>query len=56
MSRYDLNEVLKARKAAEQGVERNAGGEVALDDLSRVKVLSPGRQFFKRFIRKASAE
>lgn len=51
MSRYDLNEVLKARKAAEQGVERNAGGEVALDDLSRVKVLSPGRQVFKRFIR-----
>ena len=51
MSRYDLNEVLKARKAAERGVERNTGGEVALDDLSRVKVLSPGRQVFKRFIR-----
>lgn len=47
---YNLNEVLKARKAADQG-QRRDNGEVALDDLSRVKVLSPGRQVFKRFIR-----
>ena len=47
---YNLNEVLKARKAARQ--DRQAqDGEVKLDDLSRVKVLSPGRQVFKRFIR-----
>ena len=47
---YNLNEVLKARKANEQG-NRNEDGSVKLDDLSRVKVLSPGRQVFKRFIR-----
>lgn len=47
---YNLNEVLKARKASEQG-NRNEDGSVKLDDLSRVKVLSPGRQVFKRFIR-----
>ena len=47
---YNLNEVLKARKAQE-APQQKAGGEVALDDLSRVKVLSPGRQVFKRFIR-----
>ena len=47
---YNLNEVLKARKTARQ--DRQAqDGEVKLDDLSRVKVLSPGRQVFKRFIR-----
>ncbi len=49
-SSYNLNEVLKAREAA--GHRRQANGEeMALDDLSRVKVLSPGRQVFKRFIR-----
>ena len=47
---YNLNEVLKARKAAGQE-QRNDDGSVKLDDLSRVKVLSPGRQVFKRFIR-----
>ena len=47
---YSLNEVLKARKAAGQD-PRAQEGEVKLDDLSRVKVLSPGRQVFKRFIR-----
>ena len=46
---YNLNEVLKARKASE--TPGKEGGEVKLDDLSRVKVLSPGRQVFKRFIR-----
>ena len=49
-NRYSLNEVLKARKAASQDKQVQSG-EVKLDDLSRVKVLSPGRQVFKRFIR-----
>ena len=49
-NRYNLNEVLKARKAAGRDPQAQ-GGEVKLDDLSRVKVLSPGRQVFKRFIR-----
>ncbi len=49
-SSYNLNEVLKAREAAGHR-KQSQGGEVALDDLSRVKVLSPGRQVFKRFIR-----
>lgn len=49
-NRYSLNEVLKARKAAEAEPQAR-NGEVKLDDLSRVKVLSPGRQVFKRFIR-----
>ena len=31
--------------------ETNANGEVKLDDVSRVKVLSPTMQVFKRFIR-----
>lgn len=47
---YSLNEVLKARKAAGKDPQAQ-NGEVKLDDLSRVKVLSPGRQVFKRFIR-----
>ncbi len=47
---YNLNEVLKARKVS-KGNTQAQGGEVKLDDLSRVKVLSPGRQVFKRFIR-----
>ena len=49
MATYDLNEELKKR--AQQKVRTSADGEVALDDVSRVKVLSPGRQVFKRFIR-----
>ena len=53
MATYNLNEVLKQREAklrAEQA--ENAGEkEIALDDVSRVKVLSPGRKVFKRFIR-----
>ena len=44
-NRYNLNEVLKARKAASQDKQVQSG-EVKLDDLSRVKVLSPGRQVF----------
>ena len=47
-SNYDLNEVLKARAAAQ---EQKQDTEIHLDDVSRVKVLSPGRQVFKRFIR-----
>ena len=49
MSNYNLNEVLKRRKA--EVPQKNSNGDVKLDDLSRVKVLSPGRQVFKRFIR-----
>jgi len=50
MSSYSLNEVLKERAALDQ--QNGSGGEEkALDDLSRVKVLSPGRKVFKRFIR-----
>ena len=50
MARYDLNEVLKEREAAGRGADA-FDGEVHLDDLSRVKVLSPGRQVLKRFLR-----
>ena len=46
---YSLNEVLKERAAQEQ--HQDSQGEKTLDDLSRVKVLSPGRKVFKRFIR-----
>ncbi len=49
MATYNLNEVLKAKEAQSAG--KKDGGEVKLDDVSRVKVLSPGRQVFKRFIR-----
>ena len=50
MNSYNLNEVLKAREAAGQK-SASGDGSVKLDDISRVKVLSPGRQVFKRFIR-----
>lgn len=49
MAKTYLNETLKARAASEQ--KNGQDGEVHLDDVSRVKVLSPGRQVFKRFIR-----
>ena len=48
---YNLNEVLKAKEAAEQNNTPIENEELHLDDVSRVKVLSPGRQVFKRFIR-----
>lgn len=48
MANYNLNETLKAR-ASNQKKQEN--GEVKLDDVSRVKVLSPGRKVFKRFIK-----
>ena len=46
--KYYLNDALKARAAQEQKTE---DGEIHLDDVSRVKVLSPGLQVFKRFVR-----
>ena len=49
MASYNLNEELKKRKKSGQAVSENT--ELALDDVSRVKVLSPGRKVFKRFIR-----
>lgn len=47
MSSYNLYKALKAKAA---GKTENQNAEVHLDDVSRVKVLSPGRQVFKRFI------
>ncbi len=47
MASYNLNEILK-RKAKEVTAE---DGTMTLDDVARVKILSPGRQVFKRFIR-----
>lgn len=49
MARYNLNEELKARKSTQ--TSENAAGEIKLDDVSRVKVLSPTRQVIKRFRR-----
>ncbi len=57
MENKNFNEVLKAREAAEQAkkINRADGSEdsepIALDDSQRVKVLSPGRLVFNRFIR-----
>ena len=50
MANFSLNEVLKA-KAAQGQQARTGEEEMALDDIARVKVLSPARQVFKRFIR-----
>ena len=50
----NFNEVLKEREEAEKlktEQKKNESGEVALDDVERVKVLSPGQLVFKRFIR-----
>ncbi|MCI7606681.1 MAG: ABC transporter permease [Spirochaetales bacterium] len=47
MASYNLNEVLKNKKKE----STNSNGEIKLDDVSRVKVLSPTMQVFKRFIR-----
>ena len=52
MAKYNLNEVLKAKALEEQKkAKADEGKPLALDDVSRVKVLSPGAQVFKRFIR-----
>ena len=48
MANSYLYDALKAKAAREQ---KQQDDEVHLDDVSRVKVLSPGRQVFKRFIR-----
>lgn len=48
MANYDLNKALKAERAKNKKV--NANGQIALDDLTRVKILSPGRKVLKRFI------
>lgn len=47
MSSYNLYKALQAKAAAKTD---RKDGEIHLDDVSRVKVLSPGRQVFKRFI------
>ncbi|MBR0093038.1 MAG: ABC transporter permease [Lachnospiraceae bacterium] len=51
MARYNLNEVLKKREATLPKKRSDDTQELQLDDLSRVKVLSPGRQVIKRFLR-----
>ena len=52
MAKYNLNEVLKAKALEENKKNQTETGKpLALDDVSRVKVLSPGAQVFKRFIR-----
>ena len=52
MARYDLYEALKRRKQKMEGKDTGAVEEtLALDDVSRVKVLSPARQVVKRFMR-----
>ena len=48
MASYNLNEVLKKKSAPAADQTQS---EIHLDDVSRVKVLSPARQVFKRFIR-----
>ncbi len=55
MATYDLYEELKKREKAAAAAKAADGAskdeEMHLDDVARVKVLSPGRQVFKRFIR-----
>ena len=54
MGSYNLNEVLKEqekRKRAQGGGSASQEEAMKLDDVARVKVLSPGRKVFKRFIR-----
>lgn len=48
MASYNLNQALKDKAASQV---KHDDGEMHLDDVARVKVLSPGRQVFKRFIR-----
>lgn len=48
MASYNLNETLKARA---KNKVRDENAEIKLDDVSRVKVLSPGRKVFKRFLK-----
>jgi len=48
MAQYSLNEVLKAREAQKQETKQETN-EIKLDDVTRVKVLSPTRKVIKRF-------
>ena len=50
--KQSFNEVLKQRELRERAQRaQNEDEQMALDDAQRVKVLSPGRLVFKRFIR-----
>ncbi len=53
MAYYNLNEALKRKEAREQARQAQIEGDegIHLDDVTRVKVLSPGRQVVKRFVR-----
>ena len=52
MESKNFNEVLKAREAAAAAAGTSEESDhIALDDTQRVKVLSPGRLVFNRFIR-----
>ncbi len=51
MKTKNFNEVLKAKEAQEKNRSPLQDGVVALDDTQRVKVLSPGRMVFNRFVR-----
>ncbi len=54
MDKKNFNEVLKQQEQAEEKLMQDKQGEeseMALDDTQRVKVLSPGRLVFNRFIR-----
>ncbi len=51
MEKKNFNEVLKAREAAEAAKGGHTDEQMHLDDTQRVKVLSPGRLVFKRFMR-----
>jgi len=51
MERKNFNEVLKAKEREQRDKAAEASKEIALDDTQRVKVLSPGRLVFNRFVR-----
>lgn len=52
IEKKSFNEVLKQRELREKAEKaQKADDHIALDDSERVKVLSPGRLVFKRFIR-----
>ena len=51
MAYYNLNEALKRKEEREKAERANHDEGIHLDDVTRVKVLSPGRQVVKRFVR-----
>ncbi len=53
MEKRNFNEALKQREAREreENARRSGDNEMTLDDAARVKILSPGRLVFKRFMR-----